>query len=302
MNGNTVSASVADQASATRQVSWAANHLTLAGMHWPGPAGTRQEPPVVLLHGWLDNCLSFVRLAPELARTADVYAVDMAGHGLSDHRAAAQSYALVDYVTDLASLLDQHFAGPVRLVGHSLGGIVAALYAAAFPEKVHRLVLIDSLGPLTRAPEQYVEQLRRGINKRLAGSGAAAVYPSVEAAAKVRMGGLSPLSRDAAMALVPRNLRAVPGGYQWRTDAKLRHPSLMMMSDSQVLASLRALRMDTLLVRAQGGMLADREGFRERLAAVAGLQEVIVAGSHHCHLDGDTEPVTEAIREFLFSA
>ncbi len=104
------------------------------------------------------------------------------------------------------------------------------------------------------------------------------------------------------MALVPRNLLAVEGGYRWRTDARLRHPSLMMMDEAQVLISLRALTLETLLVRAQGGMLANRAGFAERLAAIPKLIEVTVPGSHHCHLDGDVEPVTEAIREFLFSA
>ncbi|WP_375194154.1 alpha/beta fold hydrolase, partial [Marinobacter sp.] len=71
---------------------------------------------------------------------------------------------------DLAELVEAHLlsgeVAQVDLVGHSLGGIVCALYAAAFPERVRKLVMIDSLGAMSRPVDQTIPQLRRAIQKR----------------------------------------------------------------------------------------------------------------------------------------
>ncbi|MEX2475490.1 alpha/beta fold hydrolase [Marinobacter sp.] len=286
-----------------KEVTWPLRHIELAGLHWPALASGTQTCPVVMLHGWLDNSLTFARLAPELAESRDVYAVDMAGHGCSGHRPVGQSYQLMDYVADLAELIDRYFCNgsteKVDLVGHSLGGIVCVLYAAAFPEHVRNLVMIDSLGPISRPPKETIPQLRKAIRKRLTGSGKPVVYPDTETAGKAREGGLSPLSPEAAMTLIPRNMKPVDGGYVWRTDPRLRHPSPMMLEEAQVIASLATVTSRALFIRAEKGLLSKREGWQPRLDAMPHLETVTVPGGHHCHLDGDVEPVRQAIRMFI---
>lgn len=133
---------------------------------------TRGNPPVIMLHGWLDNSLTFSQIGPELAQVSSLYAVDMAGHGHSGHRPPGQSYQLMEYVADIAELIETYFCGSdqggkVDIVGHSLGGIVGSLYAAAFPERVRKLVMIDSLGALSRPISETIPQLRKSINKRI---------------------------------------------------------------------------------------------------------------------------------------
>lgn len=283
-----------------QEIRWSLPYMTLSGLHWPANTSSPRHPPVLMLHGWLDNSLSFTHLAPGLQDFAEVYAVDMAGHGLSDHRPSGQSYLLADYVADLAMLIESAFEEPVDLVAHSLGGIVAILYAAAFPEKVRKLVIIDSLGPITKGADDVVGQLRKSIVKRIAGSGRSARYKTLVDAAKAREGGLSPLSHQAAMTLVPRNLKPVDDGFEWRTDSRLRHPSPMMYAESQALAILQTVTNDTLLILAENGLLSQRKSWQSRLEAVPSFKRVVVPGSHHCHLDGDTTPVKAAVREFLF--
>ncbi len=78
--------------------------------------------------------------------------------------------------------------------GTRLGGIVGALYAAAFPERIRNLVMIDSLGALSRPVKETIPQLRKAVKKRIAGSGRQVVYPDIATAAKAREGGLSPLT------------------------------------------------------------------------------------------------------------
>ncbi|MBY6032459.1 alpha/beta hydrolase [Marinobacter daepoensis] len=287
------------------EMHWPLDNITLAGLSWPKHEdGASSRPPAILLHGWLDNAMSFARLAPLLAENTSIHALDMAGHGHSGHRPPGYTYWLMDYVADLSEFLERHFPEserfPLDLIGHSLGGIVCALYAAAFPERVRKLVMIDSLGALSRPAADTIPQLRRALQKRRAGSAAPAVYPDVHSAARIREGGLSPLSQEAARTLVPRNMRAEADGYVWRTDARLRHPTPLMMTEEQVRASLSAIRTPALFVRAEEGLLVTRSGLDQRADLIPGLQTVDVPGGHHCHLDGDVVPVARAINRFLY--
>lgn len=296
--------SVPESQAGCHETHWPLDNITLAGLTWQSACEETARPPVILLHGWLDNAMSFARLAPLLAEYTSVHAIDMAGHGHSGHRPRGYSYWLTDYVGDLSELIERHFPEseryPLDLVGHSLGGIVCALYAASFPERVRRLVMIDSLGALSRPAEETIPQLRRALQKRRAGSAAPAVYPDVQSAARIREGGLSPLSPDAARTLVPRNMRPESGGFIWRTDARLRHPTPLMMTEEQVRASLSAIQTPTLFIRAQEGLLVSRSGLDSRADLVPNLEIVDVPGGHHCHLDGEVAPVAEAINRFLF--
>lgn len=288
-----------------RETDWPLNHITLSGLHWPAASNTN-SCPVLMLHGWLDNALSFARLAPELTGRGHVYAMDMAGHGHSGHRPTGQGYLLADYVADLAELVETHFRtsghSQVDLVGHSLGGIVSLLYAAAFPERVSRLVMIDSLGPISRAPEEVVGQMRKAIEKRMTGSGKHVVYPDMQAAAKARQGGMIPLSHEAASMLIARSMKQKGDGYVWRTDPRLRHPSMIMMDESQVEACLGKVVTPTRFLKAEKGLLASRPELASRTNAIINLDLVSVPGSHHCHLDGDVGPVVDAVRGFLNDA
>lgn len=283
---------------------WPLRYIRLEGNTWPARSGAISNRPVLMLHGWLDNCLTFVKLAPELTGLADIHAIDMAGHGHSGHRPAGQNYLLADYVADLAELVETWFCetedSQVTLIGHSLGGIVCAMYAAAFPERVRKLVMIDSIGAMSRGAEETIPQLRKAVLKRLAGSGRAVSYPDIETAARAREGGLIPLSPEAALTLTRRNMSSASEGFVWRTDPRLRHPSLVMMVEEQVLASLKAIKAPTLLIKAEKGLMAQHKSYLgKRVKVIEKLEVIQVPGGHHCHLEGDPRPVAEAINRFL---
>jgi hypothetical protein len=108
-----------------------------------------------------------------------------------------------------------------------------------------------------------------------------------------------PLSHEAALTLVPRNLREVTGVYGWSTDPQLRHPTMIMMDEAQVIGCLEQVRTPTRFVRAEQGLLASRPNLVLREQAIAGLDTVSVPGGHHCHLEGDVGPVATAVREFI---
>lgn len=271
--------------------------ITLAGLQWRAaePAGA----PAICLHGWLDNACSFSILGSRLGTKRTVTSFDLPGHGLSGARPQGYPYHMLDYVQDLAELLEAQ-PGPVHLIGHSLGGILAALLAATDPKKLQSLTMIDSLGPYVAKAEDFPVRLKKGIQKALVRErGAMPVYDSVKSAEQARQSGMLPLSAFAAAQLVPRNLREVEGGWSWRTDRRLRNPSLSALTEEQVLACLAAIEVPVLLVRAENGMLAADERFKRRTAAVRRLSVENVSGSHHCHIDGDVESITTSIEQFM---
>ena len=116
---------------------------------------------MVLLHGWMDVSASFQFLVDALSQPWDVYAPDWRGYGLTEW-GKSDCYWFPDYIADLDFLLAT-IGQPVHLVGHSLGGNVACMYAGVRPERVHKLVNLEGFGlPSTRpddAPKRYARWL-----------------------------------------------------------------------------------------------------------------------------------------------
>ncbi len=269
---------------------------SLAARAWGEP----DRAPMLALHGWLDNAASFDALAPLLSSEHYVVALDLSGHGRSSHRAPGAWYHYVDYFDDLRIALDHFGWTRATLLGHSLGGTLASLFAALYPERVERLLLIEALGPLTVAPEQALAQLRRGLDERAAFASRRPlrVFVGVDAAIAVRRAA-SDLSESAARALVERGLRAVEGGYVWASDPRLTLASPQRFTEAEVLAMLRGVSAPTLLILADPATsyLPDSM-MAPRIARVRGIEVVRIAGNHHLHLES-AERVFESIARFL---
>ena len=101
--------------------------------------------PILFVHGISHNRSVWEKLASELPDGFRPISVDLRGHGESPWSTEAK-YDLRDYATDLPALLDVLEIDRAYVVAHSLGGNVATLFAAAHPERVLALVLVDT-GP-----------------------------------------------------------------------------------------------------------------------------------------------------------
>lgn len=260
--------------------------------------GDRHGLRVLALHGWLDNAMSFAPLAeclPEL----DLVALDLPGHGHSAHRPARSWYHYVDYLDDALAALDALGWERCVLLGHSLGGAVASVLAAARPERVERLLLIEALGPLGAKPGTAVASLRIGLDERAtAGDKQLRVFREISEAVAARMRA-NGLSERAAGLLVRRSLMSVEGGYMWRSDPRLKIASPLRIQEGAIREWLTAIECPTLLIAADPSQPYFDVALRgERMACVRDLREIVLPGNHHLHLENPA-PVAAAIREFL---
>src|SRR5437867_5923266 len=104
--------------------------------------GARGEPPVLLLHGGAQTAHSWDEVAADLASDHHVLALDQRGHGDSAW-APAGHYARADFVADVLAFLDDRGWPAATLVALSLGGVNAIAFAAAHPERIRGLVVVD---------------------------------------------------------------------------------------------------------------------------------------------------------------
>ncbi len=255
--------------------------------------------PVLALHGWLDNAASFEPLAP-LLEGVRLVALDLPGHGHSDHRPAGAHYHFIDYVEDVLGAADALGWERFALLGHSLGGAVATFVAGACPERIARLALIEALGPLTEHPDETPRRLAHALDRMRARSDRPAwTYPTIEQAIEARQaaGGLD---EAAARLLVERATVAVEGGgVQWRSDRRLRLPAPYRFTEDQVLALLRAIRAPTRLAVGDRGLPPmARPALEQRVAAIGDLTIDHLEGHHHLHME-TPRPVADALGPFL---
>lgn len=271
---------------------------TLTGLYWEGRDSDQPgaDWPILALHGWLDNANSFMPLAEHLANP--ILALDFSGHGHSDHQPPELATHLVDHVREVLEVAEQMGWERFVLVGHSMGAGVASLFAATFPELLHRLVLLEGLGPPATAADEVAPTLRKAIEQMRALPGKRKpVYSDPEQAVAARMPALGGMNEASARLLCERGLMDVPGGWTWRTDIRLRITSSLRLTDEQVEGFVRRIQAPTLLVLANNG-LGGEGRFAHREAWVKHLTRVDLPGRHHVHMD-DPGPVARAVRDFL---
>lgn len=269
---------------------------TLEGLHWSKPGA----PRVLCLHGWLDNAASFVPLSGYLS-DFDLLAVDFAGHGFSAHRPRTSNYYFTDNLFDIDLVLDLLGWESCHLIGHSMGAAVASSFAAALPEMVKRLVLLDSIGVYTLPTDKAARQLRLSMMSVRKSRSFLRPYESIEEAMQARQKN-SPLTDRAARLLCERALEKAGDYYQWRTDPRLNWRSPNLLGDEQALNLLAATRSPTLVMTTP--MLVKylgEEMFQKRLSAMPDYQHIQVDGDHHFHME-QAEYVGTVISRFLMES
>lgn len=246
-------------------------------------SGQGRKNVIVALHGWLDNAATFNEIRKHFSDFHFI-ALDLMGHGMTQHRPASMPYYIWDNVSDLLLVLDQLGLDKVTLLGHSMGASIATLFAGAFPDRIERLYLIEGLAPLVYESSDLPSLMGDAILKRRRmKSKKLRPYSDKEAAISVRMQGRWPVNRQAAEWLVERGLKHMSQGYIWRSDPSLMLPSLLRMSEVQVSAFLQAVKAPVRLYLGNDGI--HDESWQPRIAQISSVDVINFEGNHHLHLE-----------------
>jgi pimeloyl-ACP methyl ester carboxylesterase len=280
-----------------------ANGLRHHLLEWDGGGKTT----VLCLHGFLDLSWAFHRVGPALAREGHhVIAPDLRGHGQTERVGAGGYYHFMDYLLDVADLVATLGRDRLVLVGHSMGGGVAAYFAGAFPDRVWRAVVMEGMQlpetPLEAVPHRVVEWIG-GVHHRR-GERAARLYPSLEAAARtiLRHDPLCPA--EEARFLAEHATEAVDGtatggatGFRFQHDPLhvTRGPYPFRLDVAT--AFWRAVTCPVLFVL--GERSSPPADWPARVAAFRDARQVVIPGAGHMMMRHRPDEVASAIATFL---
>lgn len=269
--------------------------FSIAAREW----GTGGGLPVLATHGWLDNAASFDFLAP-LLKGVHVVAIDSPGCGYSSHRPLGVTPSVLDEIPMSIEIANALSWNRFVLLSHSKGGAIAQFTAAACPDRIAGLVLLDIVGMLTNEGEQALRRLRATINSVLTPPAPPTQFRDLKDAAEGRMVS-SPIAYKSALALAERGTEEVGGKRIWNFDRRERSfVTFLRPSKAELKDILSGIEAPTCIVLAEEGIFKDRAAVQEVTAAIKNHVVHYVPGGHHVHMD-DAQSVADIVNPFLQS-
>ncbi len=271
---------------------------------------TAARPPLLMLHGWMDVGASF-QFAVDALAAADgferwIIAPDWRGFGLTD-APGVDSYWFPDYLGDLEALLDAlAIAGPIDLLGHSMGGNVAMSYAGLRQQRIRRLVNLEGFGQPASEPRHAPRRLVQWLDE-LKQPQALRSYDSVAAVAERLMKNNPLLTADKATWLAPHWAAAGPDG-RWRIlgDPAHKRVNPVLYRVPEVLETWKLISAPMLWAEGDltdvskwWGTRYPRSEFLERLAVVPQVQQVVLSPCGHMLHHDQPEALAGHLSAFL---
>jgi len=272
-----------------------------------GPAPERARHTLIMLHGWMDVSASFQFVVDALPEDWRVVAPDWRGYGLTE-RPRADCYWFPDYLADLERVLDAHVPGPAILVGHSMGGNVALLYAGIRPDRARAVINLEGFGlretHAAQAPGRYaqwLDELRNGVAMR-----------DYESAADVarRLQRNNPRLTPERAAFLAQHWAIEQADGRWAVAGDPAHrivnPTLYRLDE--VLACWARIECPVLWVRAENTdvlrFVADQpqsaiEEVERRRAVLRDVEAIEVEDAGHMVHHDQPEHIAQAIRDFV---
>jgi proline-specific peptidase len=263
------------------------NGLSLHYTEWGPP----DAPPVVLLHGITGHARVWDHFAERLTPGFRVLALDQRGHGDSEAPHDAD-YRIATMADDLAAFADSLRLERFRVVGHSLGGRIAIQYAAHFPTRLERLVIVDigpdiSLSGLKRVRDMMAQAPERLPTEEWAFEYVRKANP---------LNDLEQLRHRVQHGLK----RTSDGALTWKYDKGLR--DMMREGRRDVIdlwEPLGRITCPTLIVRGAESDILSPDVAKRMLEALPGGRLVEVAGAAHTVPGDKPEEFARIVRSFL---
>lgn len=265
--------------------------------------GAERAPKLFLLHGWMDISASFQFLVDAFSREWRVVAPDWRGFGLSEWNNDA--YWFPDYLADLDALLDRYSPEePARLVGHSMGGNIACLYAGARPQRVSRLVTLEGFGLMAADPAQAPGRYAKWL-EQIKARAAFRDYADRNEFARRLMRDNPRLTEDKAGFLAEQfAVQRASGPFTYAADPlhRLANPVLYRLEEAK--ACWRAITAPVLWVAARDSYIMNEFHGREddyaaRLACFGDVREALLEDCGHMMHHDQPRQLAAIIEGFL---
>jgi len=262
------------------------NGMRLHYLDWGGGGGA-----VLLLHGFTAHAHAWDDLAQALSPSYHVLALDQRGHGDSDW-ARDGAYATEDHLADIAGFVEAMGLSRLAIIGHSMGGRNAIAYAACYPEKVERLVLVDSRPASDAGGADMVRRLLSLIPPQVVSvdevvPGLLQLFP-----------GLSP---EMAYHLVRYGFRELATGrlvpkYDMAIGAQAHRAGY---AAADLWPFIRQIRCPTLIIRGAESPVLTHEAALRMAGAIARSQLIEIEGAGHLVPQESPRAFETAVRRFL---
>lgn len=265
--------------------------------------GRDDAPALLMLHGWMDVSASFQFVVDALRGDWRVLAPDWRGYGRTSW-ASADCYWFPDYLADLDALLDAlHPQGPVALVGHSMGGNVALLYAGVRPQRVRAVVNLEGFGLRDAAPGEAPDRYARWLDELKAPPALRTYATREELALRLRRNNPR-LSEARARFLAEHWGEPAPdGGFRVAGDPAHRIVNPVLYRWAEVEACWRRVTAPVLWVEGRQTdalkWAGDGQEIARRRAALASCRVETIDGAGHMLHHDQPERVAQLIEEFL---
>ena len=259
--------------------------------------GEQGDPIVLCMHGYLDQGAAWARVGERFAEEGYHFiAPDARGHGRTDHAPAGSDYHFPDYLSDLEGLLDALEVSKVLLIGHSMGGTVASLYAGVRPERIAALGVVEGLGPPEEDLATLADKIRLHLDQ-IRNLKPHRVMADASAAAE-RLRRLSPgLSDEFSQSLALRSTVEVEGGVVWRWDPLHRTRIPSVFSKDSYIAAIRRITAPVTLIYGEQSWYQFPD-LSERESALKHFVSHTLPGGHNLHIDSPKEVADLFIEAF----
>lgn len=265
--------------------------------------GAADAPTLFFLHGWGDVGTTFQFVIDALQGNWRVIAPDWRGFGLSQWNAGA--YSFPDYIADLDALLQIYSPeDPAFIAGHSMGGIVASLYAGIRPERVSRFANLEGFALWVSAPGETPARFEKWL-QQIRGNDSTFRHYTQRDEFVARLSKDNPrLTPERATFLAQHSLHADGDGFVFAADPRHRWISPVLFPLDEAKACWRRVSASTLWIVGRDSVIMKQfatrpDDYRERMACFADVREILIDDcGHNIHHD-QPETFARLLDEFF---
>lgn len=273
---------------------------------WYGPQDVR---PILGLHGWLDNAGTFDTLVPLLPPHVAFLSIDLPGHGLSSRLPEGCHYHSVDNLLVIRMIMNQYKWEKVSLIGHSMSGIGAFVFAAVFPEKTEMIISIDALKPHQRTPEKAINTMAGRLedflieDRRISSNAEPPSYTYDQLIDRLHHGSLNSVEKEYCKHLLARNVQRSErdaNKYFFCRDRRVMFYNYTIAHQDVCVEMAKKITAPHMFIRATNSTLFESKKYFDEVMEILLKKDNFVyveaEGTHHLHLNNPKNIINDINR------